>query len=99
MNQWTLLVGGLPVVFALSALTLHGLPLVAVALVTLFSVQFLVSVLWSAEANRITIIVLSCVYVLLAVGRLVQRRDQVVRLVREGTRTPLSEVSEEPVEA
>ncbi|MDN5863549.1 MAG: hypothetical protein L0H19_08885, partial [Salinisphaera sp.] len=27
VNQWTLLVGSLPIVFALSALTLHGLPL------------------------------------------------------------------------
>ena len=127
VNQWTLLVGGLPIVFGLSAMTFDGLPLDteqryellitaaqslfavallidlrltfrgAVALVVLFTTQFLVSVFGSADANRITIIVLSSVYVLLAVGRLVHRRQNLVHVLRSGLVKPLDQVEKEPV--
>lgn len=127
VNQWTLLVGGLPVVFGLSALTTNGLPLDteqryellitaaqslfavallidlritfkgALALVTLFMVQFLVSVFGTAEANRVTIVVLSCVYVTLAVGRFAKRRRDLVGVLRDGTVRPLDELADEPV--
>jgi cation:H+ antiporter len=127
VNQWTLLVGSLPIVFGLSALTTDGLPLdteqryellitaaqslfaVALlidkkltfrgawALLALFLVQFLVSVFGSAQANRITIIVLTGVYLLAAVARLVQRRRDVAEVFKDGMVRRLDEVPSEPV--
>jgi cation:H+ antiporter len=127
VNQWTLLVGSLPIVFGLSAATTDGLPLdteqrfellitaaqslfaVALlidkritsrgawALLSLFLVQFLVSVFASSQANRITIIVLSAVYLLLAVVRLVHRRRDLVDVLRDGTVAPLDKLPTEPV--
>ncbi len=126
VNQWTLLVGGLPIIFALSALTTDGLPLDteqrfellitgaqslfaiailldlqltfrgALALLSLFSVQFLVSVLLSPQANRITIIALSVVYVGLAIWRFVRHRHKTADLVRNGAVTPLDQLADEP---
>jgi len=126
VNQWTLLVGGLPIVFGLSALSTAGLPLEteqryellitaaqslfavavlidrsitfrgAVALLSLFLVQFFVSVFASAEANRLTIIALSCVYGVLAVWRFARHRHRTVRLVRDGTVTPIEQIEHEP---
>lgn len=128
VNQWTLLVGGLPIIFALTSMTATGLPLDteqryellitatqslfavallidlrvtvrgASALLGLFLVQFLVSVLGSAEANRWTIIVLSVVYAGAAVLRLVRHRSRTARLVKDATVTPFDRLSEEPVE-
>jgi len=127
VNQWTLLVGSLPIVFGLSAVTTDGLPLdteqrfellitaaqslfaVALlidkritsrgagALLGLFLVQFLVSVFASSQANRITIIVLSAVYLLFAVVRLVHRRRDLVDVLRDGTVAPLDKLPTEPV--
>lgn len=127
VNQWTLLVAGLPIVFGLSATTTAGLPLDteqryellitaaqslfavailidlritfkgAVALLSLFLVQFSVSVFGDAQANRVTIIVLSVLYVLLAVQRLVRRRHDAYAVVRRGTFTPLDQIADEPV--
>lgn len=129
VNQWSLLVGSLPIVFGISALTTHGLPLDteqrfellitaaqslfavallidlrvtfrgACALLGLFLAQFLVSVLGTPQANRITIVVLSGVYILLAVGRLVHRRGDLVRVMRDGLVSPLDQLSEKPDEA
>lgn len=126
VNQWTLLVGGLPVVFAISSLGLDGLPLDteqryellitgaqslfavalllqlrltvrgAATLLALFSTQFLVSVLGSDEANRITIVVLSCVYVGLAVVLILRRLGHARRLVRDAVRTDLDTLEDEP---
>jgi cation:H+ antiporter len=125
VNQWTLLVGTIPVVFALSAMTTDGLPLDteqrfellltaaqslfavallvnlsltisgAVALLSLFMVQFLVSVVASPEVNRITIIVMSVVYAVLAVGQLARRQRRARKLVADGLVTPFSKLGEE----
>lgn len=127
VNQWTLLVGGLPIVFALSALRLDGLPLDteqrfellitgaqslfavaillrlrlsvrgALALLSLFLVQFFVSVLAGATANRVTIVVLSVVYALGAVAVVVRHRSHVVTVVKNGLVTPFAELPTEPV--
>jgi cation:H+ antiporter len=126
VNQWTLLVGGLPIVFALTALTNAGLPLDteqryellitgaqslfavailidrsitfrgAVSLLSLFLVQFFVSVLGTPEMNRITIIVLSCVYVVLALGRFALHRRTTRDLVVDGTVTSPEDLAQEP---
>jgi hypothetical protein len=60
-------------------------------------VQFLVSVFGSAQANRITIIVLTGVYLLAAVARLVQRRRDVAEVFKDGMVRRLDEVPSEPV--
>jgi cation:H+ antiporter len=127
VNQWTLLVGGLPVVFSLAAFSTHGLPLDteqryellitaaqslfavallvdlrltfrgAFALLSLFLLQFFVSVFASAEWNRVTIVVLSGVYALLAVARLVRRRRDVARVLRDGLLRHPARMADEPV--
>jgi cation:H+ antiporter len=126
VNQWTLLVGSLPLVFAISAFGLGGLPIDtqqryellitaaqsvfavallvdrtltfrgATALLSLFLVQFVISVVGSPQANRITIIVLSIVYGALAAILLVRSRGQLVGLARAGTVTPFAELSDDP---
>jgi cation:H+ antiporter len=118
VNQWTLLVGTIPIVFAISARTTDGLPidaqqriellltaaqslfavsiLVTLALTTrnalalfvLFAVQFFGSLVLGVEADRILNLVLSGVYVLLAVVELVRHRRVLARTVRDGLRTP-----------
>lgn len=128
LNQWTLLVGTIPVVFALAALTTDGLPLTteqrfellltgaqslfavsllvnlsltmkgAVALLSLFLVQFTVSVVASAQANRITIIALSITYAALALGQLARRHRRTRKLVADGFVTPFSRLSDEQQE-
>lgn len=128
VNQWTLLVGGLPVVFAVSAVSTRGLPIDleqryellitaaqslfavallidrrltfrgATALLSLFLFQFFVSVLGTDEWNRIVIIVLSAVYVVLAVLRLVRRRAELRQVLRDGLVTPPAEIGEPSIE-
>jgi cation:H+ antiporter len=122
VNQWTLLVGTIPIVFALSAITTDGLPIDAnqrlellitaaqslfavsilvnlgltisgaAALFVLFGIQFIASITLSADANRILIIVMSALYAVLAIGQLVRRRRDSVRIVRDGMRTPVPEL-------
>jgi cation:H+ antiporter len=129
VNQWTLLVGSLPIVFGLTALTTSGLPLDteqryellitaaqslfavavlidlrltfrgALGLLSLFLVQFAVSVFGTSEANRVTIVVLSVVYALLAVGRFVQRRQHVAGVLRAGIVMPLDRLSDDPADS
>jgi cation:H+ antiporter len=129
VNQWTLLVGGLPLIFAGFALSFRGLPLDteqrfellitaaqslfavallidrlitfrgAIALLSLFLVQFLVSVLGTGTMNRYTIIGLSGLYALLAVVRLVRRRGQTTGMVKKGLVAPMDELSDEPAPA
>ena len=126
VNQWTLLVGGLPVVFALSAMTTSGLPLDthqryellitgaqslfavallidvsittrgALALLGLFMVQFLVSVLFSEEVNQMVILALSGVYAAAAVGLLARNRRRALQLVKDATVTSFDVIPEEP---
>jgi cation:H+ antiporter len=125
VNQWTLLVGTIPIVFALSASTTDGLPLDteqrfellltaaqslfavsllvdlsltfsgAVTLLALFLVQFLVSVLASSEVNRMTIIGLSILYGVLAVGQMVRQHKRTRKVVRDGLLTPFAELERE----
>ncbi|MEU5694776.1 sodium:proton exchanger [Actinosynnema sp. NPDC020468] len=124
VNQWTLLVGSLPVVFALSAGTSAGLPLdghqrlellltaaqslfavsllaalglsarAAVVLFALFAAQFTASVTLSADGNRIATLVLSGVYLVLAVAGLARRRHEALRTARDGFATPFGELAE-----
>ncbi|MGH3975469.1 MAG: sodium/calcium exchanger protein [Pseudonocardiaceae bacterium] len=126
VNQWTLLVGTIPVVFALSAGTTDGLPIDnhqrlellltaaqslfavailvnlsltvygAVALLSLFSVQFIVSITASESVNQMVIIVLSVVYIALAIGQMIRRRRQTVQVVRDGLITPFPELGRVP---
>ena len=125
VNQWTLLVGTIPIVFALSATTSDGLPidmqqryellitaaqsLFAVAilldlsitlygafgLLSLFLVQFVVSITASAELNRLTIIVLSIVYVVLALAQFARHWRRLAKLVRDGLVTPFPKLERE----
>ncbi len=126
VNQWTLLVGGLPIVFALSAVSTSGLPLAteqryellitgaqslfavallidlrltvrgAGALLALFAIQFLVSVLGTDEQNRLTIVGLSIVYGVLAAVRFARRVRQTATVVRDGTVTSFRRLDDEP---
>ncbi len=118
VNQWTLLVGTIPVVFALAGSTTDGLPIDseqrlellltaaqslfavtllldltltvsgAVALLSLFSVQFVVSIIAPPDVNRWTIIALSLIYGALALGQLLRRRQRMQQLFADGLVTP-----------
>jgi cation:H+ antiporter len=118
VSQWSLLVGTLPVVFAVSAVTTDGLPLNtqqrfellltatqslfavallvnltltvfgAVALLTLFSVQYVSSIRLSPAADQVVIVVQCAVYVVLAIGLLIWRHKRALQLIRDGLITP-----------
>ena len=122
VNQWTLLVGSLPIVFAVSATTLSGLPLDtqqrfellitaaqslfavsilvnlsltawgAAGLFSLFMVQFVVSIVATDYVNRVTIVVLSIVYALLAIGQFARKYRQTARIAKDGTVTPFEKM-------
>ncbi|MDF3050000.1 MAG: Ca2+/Na+ antiporter [Pseudonocardia sp.] len=122
VNQWTLLVGTIPIVFAISAGTFDGLPLDtqqriellltaaqslfavsllvtlalttrgAAALFVLFAVQFFGSLLMSTETDHVLNMVLSGVYVALAVALFVRHRHELGQLVRDGLRTPFDDL-------
>lgn len=124
VNQWSLLVGTIPLVFALSAWTTDGLPLdthqrlellltaaqsifavsilvnlalsasSAAALFLLFSIQFVASVTMGPEVNKWVAIGLSGLYVVLAVGQMLRRRSDTVTIVRDGLRTPFTQLQE-----
>lgn len=126
VNQWTLLVGSLPIVFAISATTFHGLPLDtkqrfellitaaqslfavailidrsitvrgAVALLVLFLVQFFVSILFGQQINRMTIIGLSILYGVLAIGLFAWHYNKTWRVIKDGTVTPFERLSDDP---
>ncbi|MGH4006775.1 MAG: sodium:proton exchanger [Pseudonocardiaceae bacterium] len=125
VNQWTLLVGTIPVVFALSSGTTDGLPIDtqqrlellitaaqslfavailvnlsltvygAIGLLSLFSVQFIVSITAPQAVNQMVIIVLSAVYIALAIGQLLRRR-QTTQLIRNGLVTPFAALERTP---
>ncbi|MEY7972909.1 sodium:proton exchanger [Saccharomonospora xinjiangensis] len=118
VNQWTLLVGTIPIVFAISSGSFDGLPIDlhqrfelmitaaqsffavsilvsltmtarwATALLTLFSIQFVTSILLPEEIDRIVIAVLSGVYVVLSLVLLLFRFTDVRRVTRDGVATP-----------
>lgn len=122
VNQWTLLVGTIPVVFAVSAGTLDGLPLDTqqrfVVLVTaaqslfavsllltlgltvsgaamlfaLFVVQFLGSVLLPAGLTHAVDLVLTGVYVALALVQVIRHRGKIVRTAKDGVVTDFAEL-------
>jgi cation:H+ antiporter len=120
VNQWTLLVGTLPLVFTVAAGTATGLPVgpaqreellltaaqslfgvavlvnltlsvrEAVALSSLFLVQFALAALVPGAAE---LVALSVVYLVLAVVLLVRARHRLGRLVRDGLRTPYHQLT------
>ncbi|MDN5849553.1 MAG: hypothetical protein L0H63_07905 [Nitrococcus sp.] len=126
VNQWTLLVGSLPIVFAISATSVHGLPIDthqryellitaaqslfavallmdrsltfrgAIALLSLFLVQFFVSVFAGQQVNQITIIVLSALYGVLAIALFAWHFRRTIRVVKDGTVTPFNKLADEP---
>ncbi|MFC0106298.1 sodium:proton exchanger [Kibdelosporangium aridum] len=122
VNQWTLLVGTIPIVFALSAGTFSGLPLdshqrlellltaaqslfavsilldhvltgaAAGVLFGLFGIQFAASIVLSPEASRWVTIVLSGVYIVLALLRLTLRYRHTGRTFKDGIVTPFEKL-------
>ncbi len=124
VNQWTLLVGTIPIVFAIASGSVHGLPLDvqqrfellltaaqslfavsllitlsltawgAVALFVLFAIQFFASLTLPTEVDRAVVIGLSTLYVLLAIGMFVRRRQDLVRTTRDGFVTPFDDMGE-----
>jgi cation:H+ antiporter len=122
VNQWTLLVGTIPLVFAISSGSLSGLPLDAqqriellltaaqslfavsllvglrltaggaVTLFVLFGVQFVGSIVLPADVDRVLVLVLSGVYVALALARFAVRARTTRRLARDGVATPFEDL-------
>ncbi|MCD2186371.1 sodium/calcium exchanger protein [Actinomycetospora soli] len=125
VNQWSLLVGTLPLVFALAAGSLNGLPIDvdqreellltaaqslfavallvtlsitvkgALALLGLFVAQFLLAAFLPTALQETELLILSAVYVVLAIVLFVRQRKALVRLVSDGLRTPYSELTKE----
>jgi cation:H+ antiporter len=123
VNQWTLLVGTLPVVFAISSGGLHGLPIearqreelfltaaqsfFALAVVSnlsmsireawllfgLFWAQFAVGALVPESLHAAELIGVGCVYLVLGLRVLLGERDRLLRLFRDGFRTPHAELA------
>jgi cation:H+ antiporter len=122
VNQWTLLVGSLPIVFAVSSHSLHGLPiagaqreellltaaqsLFAVALIVnlrmslaeagcifaLFWIQFGASLAAGEHLHEEVLLATSAVYLVAGVTLIVRSRREAIRLLRDGFRTPFSEL-------
>jgi cation:H+ antiporter len=125
INQWTLLVGTLPLVFAFASGSLHGLPVEtaqreevlltaaqtvfavailvnlcislreALALFGLFWAQFILGAVVPPSSKGIELLVLSAVYILLGVWLLARRHTDFRHLLRDGFRTPYSELEAE----
>jgi cation:H+ antiporter len=125
INQWTLLVGTLPLVFAIASGSLHGLPVEtaqreeilltaaqtvfavailvnlcislreALALFGLFWAQFILGAVVPPSSKGIELLVLSAVYILLGVWLLARRHTDFRHLLRDGFRTPYSELEPE----
>ena len=125
INQWTLLVGTLPLVFAIASGSLHGLPVgtaqreellltaaqtvfavallvnlsislrEAFALFWLFWAQFILGAVVPPSAKGVELLVLSAVYLVLGVWLLFRKRGDFRHLLRDGFRTPYSELEPE----
>ena len=125
INQWTLLVGTLPLVFAIASGSLHGLPVEtaqreevlltaaqtvfavailvnlcislreAFALFGLFWAQFLLGALVPPSSKGIELLGLSAVYIVLGVWLLARKHGDFRRLLRDGFRTPYSQLEPE----
>ena len=122
INQWTLLVGTLPLVFAIASGSLSGLPVEAAqreellltaaqtvfavallvnltislreafALFGLFWAQFVLGAVVPPSAKGLELMVLSAIYLLLGVLLLFRKRGDFRHLLRDGFRTPYSEL-------
>lgn len=125
VNQWSLLVGTLPLVFALASGSLHGLPIDveqreellltaaqslfavallvslsitvpgALALVGLFALQFVLAAVLSGPAQDLELLVLSAIYLVLAMVLFVRQRRDLRTLLRNGLRRPYVELTRE----
>ena len=125
INQWTLLVGTLPLVFAIASGSLNGLPVEpaqreevlltaaqtvfavallvnlsislreAFALFGLFWAQFILGALVPPSYKGAELLILSAVYILLGLWILVRKRGDFRHLLRDGFRTPYSELEPE----
>jgi cation:H+ antiporter len=123
VNQWSLLVGTLPLVFALASGSLHGLPidveqreellltatqsLFAVALlvtlsinvkgaltlVGLFALQFVLAAVLSGPAQDLELLIISGIYVVLAIVLFVRQRKALGTLLRNGLLRPYVELT------
>jgi cation:H+ antiporter len=121
VNQWTLLVGSLPIVFAITSSSKHGMPITgqtreellltaaqslfavailvnlsistkeALGLFALFFAQFALGVVFHGGQERL---IVSGVYLTLAVVVLIRGRRYIGPLLRDGFRTPYSELAE-----
>jgi cation:H+ antiporter len=118
VNQWTLLVGTLPLVFALASGSLHGLPILARqreellltaaqsvfalavlanrtlsvqegwALFGLFWSQFVLGAVLPDSAHGAELVLVSVLYLALAVVMIARNRHELRPLLRDGLRTP-----------
>jgi cation:H+ antiporter len=66
----------------------------AVALFVLFTIQLVASMTLPTDVDRVLVVVLSGLYVLLAIGLFVVRRRDLVRTTRDGLVTPFDELVE-----
>ncbi|MGH9279979.1 MAG: sodium:proton exchanger [Acidimicrobiales bacterium] len=126
VNQWTLLVGSLPLVFAIAAGSFTGLPIdarqreellltaaqsvfavavvsslsvsvkEALALFSLFWAQFLLGAFVPESAHGTELVVVSVVYLVLAAGVFIRRRRELGQLLKDGLRTPYSDLVDAP---
>jgi len=124
VNQWTLLIGTLPVVFAITSHSMHGLPFLAtargevlltaaqslfavaillnlsistkeaLALFGLFWAQFVIGAIVPSSAHGLERIVVSGVYLVLAIAVFAKDRKFVRPMFHDGFRAPFSELSE-----
>jgi len=120
VNQWTLLVGTLPVVFAIASSSHHGLPILARqrdellltaaqgvfalavlvdlrlsvregwALFTLFWLQFVIGAVLPASAHDTELVVVSAIYLGIAIVLFGRGRRHARNLLRNGLATPYS---------
>jgi cation:H+ antiporter len=123
VNQWTLLVGTLPIVFAIASGSLHGLPIIArqreellltaaqsvfaVAILSnlsisvrealwlfgLFWAQFVIGAFVPESAHGMELVIVSIVYMVLAVGIIVPQRRSAGAVLRDGFRTSYDELA------
>jgi cation:H+ antiporter len=125
VNQWTLLIGTLPLVFAVASRSFSGLPvdgpqsheLLLTAAQSLFAVAVLLNlhlslrealgllglfvaqfVLGAVFTNDVELVIVSVAYLVLAVLMLIRNRAAILPVLRDGFRTPYSELTkgEEP---
>jgi cation:H+ antiporter len=121
VNQWTLLVGSLPIVFAVTSSSMHGMPITgqtreellltaaqslfavailvnlsistkeALGLFILFWAQFALGAVFHGGQERV---VVSLIYLTLAVAVFARNRRGVAPLLRDGFLTPYSQLAD-----